>query len=97
MRTISIFLMMFLIAATLFGAAKDLSDDAIYDQVRLKLAGDRDVGGGAITVKVTQGTVELSGTVKTDSVRGKAEKLTKKVKGVKAVVNHLKVATAAGN
>ncbi len=97
MRTISLFLMMFLIAATLFAAAKDLSDDAIYDQVRLKLAGDRDVGGGAINVKVTQGAVELSGTVKTESVRSKAEKLTKKVKGVKAVVNQLKVATAAGN
>lgn len=96
MRTISIFLMMFLIAATLFAAAKDLSDDAVYDQVRLKLAGDRDVGGGAITVKVTQGTVELSGTVKTERIRVKAEKLAKKVKGVKSVVNQLKVATAAG-
>ena len=96
MRTISIFLMMFLMAATLFAAAKDLSDDAVYDQVRLKLAGDRDVGGGAITVKVTQGAVELSGTVKTQSIRVKAEKLAKKVKGVKSVVNLLKVATAAG-
>lgn len=96
MRTISLFLTMFLIAATLFAAVKDLSDDAIYDQVRLKLAGDRDVGGGAITVKVTQGNVELSGTVKTESVRSKAEKLTKKVKGVKSVVNQLKVATANG-
>ena len=96
MRTISTFLMMFLMAATLFAAAKDLSDDAIYDQVRLKLAGDRDVGGGAITVKVTQGAVELSGTVKTESIRVKAEKLAKKVKGVKSVVNLLKVATAAG-
>ena len=94
MRTISTFLMMFLMAATLFAAAKDLSDDAIYDQVRLKLAGDRDVGGGAITVKVTQGAVELSGTVKTGSIRVKAEKLAKKVKGVKSVVNLLKVATA---
>ena len=96
MRTISIFLMMFLMAATLFAAAKDVSDDAVYDQVRLKLAGDRDVGGGAITVKVTQGAVELSGTVKTQSIRVKAEKLAKKVKGVKSVVNLLKVATAAG-
>lgn len=97
MRTISLFLTMFLIAVTLFAAVKDLSDDAIYDQVRLKLAGDRDVGGGAITVKVTQGNVELSGIVKTESVRSKAEKLTKKVKGVKSVVNQLKVATANGN
>ena len=97
MRTISIFLTMFLIAATLIGATKNLSDDEIYDQVRLKLAGDRDVGGGAIAVKVMQGVVELSGTVKTESIRGKAEKLTKKVKGVKSVVNQLKVATAAGD
>jgi osmotically-inducible protein OsmY len=94
MRTISLLLTMFLIAATLFGATKDLSDDAIYDQVRLKLAGDRDVGGGAITVKVTQGAVELSGMVKTESIRVKAEKLTKKVKGVKSVINQLKVATS---
>lgn len=95
MRTIFLFLTMILLAATLFGAAaKDLSDDAIYDQVRLKLAGDRDVGGGAITVKVTQGAVELSGQVKTESIRAKAEKLTKKVKGVKSVINQLKVATA---
>jgi len=94
MRTVSLLLTMFLIAATLFGATKDLSDDAIYDQVRLKLAGDRDVGGGAITVKVTQGAVELSGMVKTESIRVKAEKLTKKVKGVKSVINQLKVATA---
>ena len=48
MRTISLFLTMMLMAVTLFAAAKDTSDDALYDQVRLKLAGDRDVGGGAI-------------------------------------------------
>lgn len=96
MRTLSIFLMMFLIAAALFAAVKDLPDDAVYDQVRLKLTRDRDVGGGAITVKVTQGIVELSGAVKTEKIRVKAEKLAKQVKGVKSVVNHLKVATAAG-
>jgi len=94
MRTISI-LLMFLMAVTLFAAAKDVSDDALFDQVRLKLAGDRDVGGGAITVKVTQGVVELSGTVKSDSIRNKAEKVAKKVKGVKSVVNQLKVATSS--
>ena len=96
MRTISQLLMMLLMAVTLFAAAKDLSDDHVYDQVRLKLAGDRDVGGGAFTVKVTQGVVELSGTVKSESIRVKAEKLVKKVKGVKSVVNQLKVATANG-
>ena len=97
MRTISQLLMMLLMAATLFAAGKEISDDALYDQVRLKLAGDRDVGGGAIAVKVTQGVVELSGTVKTESVKNKAEKVAKKVKGVKSVVNQLKVATSAAS
>jgi osmotically-inducible protein OsmY len=92
MRTLSL-LLMFLMAVTLFAAAKNVSDDELYDRVRLKLAGDRDVGGGAITVKVTDGVVELSGTVKSDSIRGKAEKVAKKVKGVKSIVNQLKVAT----
>jgi osmotically-inducible protein OsmY len=98
MRTISLLLMMFLIAATfIVGADKEVSDDAIYDQVRLKLAGDRDVGGGAITVKVDKGVVELTGVVKTENIRTKAEKLTKKVKGVQKVNNQLKVATASTN
>ncbi len=94
MRTISIFLMMFLIAATAFSAAKEITDDMIFDQVRLKLAGDRDVGGGAFEVKVTQGVVELSGTVKSEGVRMKSEKIARKVKGVKSVVNKLKVAAS---
>jgi osmotically-inducible protein OsmY len=98
MRTISLLLMMFLIASTFIVAApKDVSDDAIYDQVRLKLAGDRDVGGGAITVKVDKGVVELIGVVKSENIRVKAEKLAKKVKGVQGVVNSLKVATANPN
>jgi osmotically-inducible protein OsmY len=94
MRTISLLLMMFLMATAIFAAAEDVSDDHIYDQVRLKLAGDRDVGGGAIEVKVDKGVVELSGIVKKESVRVKAEKIAKKVKGVQRVVNQLKVATA---
>ncbi len=97
MRTISLLLLMFLVGMTVFAASKDLSDDAIYDQVRLKLAGDRDVGGGDITVKVNQGVVELSGVVKKEGVRMKAEKLAKKVKGVQRVVNQLKLANAAAS
>jgi osmotically-inducible protein OsmY len=89
---------MLLIAATICVAAADVvSDDALYDQVRLKLTRDRDVGGGVITVKVTDGAVELSGMVKSENIRVKAEKLAKKVKGVKSVVNHLKVATNPTN
>lgn len=72
-------------------AADPVSDDSLYDTVRVKLAGDREVGGGKIEVKVTNGVVELSGKVKTDKIRVKAEKIAKKVKGVKSVENKLQV------
>lgn len=90
MRLLSIFLTVLLLATTLMAAA-NVSDDAIFDQVRLKLANDRDVGGANITVVVHNGAVELSGSVRKEIVRSKIEKLTKKVKGVKSVVNNIKV------
>jgi len=75
-------------------ADKAVSDNLLYDQVRMKLAGDRDVGGNAITVEVTGGVVKLSGVVKKDSIKSRAEKIAKKVKGVKSVENDLKVSPA---
>ncbi len=67
------------------------SDDLIYDQVRLKLAGDPLVNGGAIDVDVKDGGVTLKGKVKNEKAREKAERLAKRVKGVKAVQNQLAV------
>jgi hyperosmotically inducible protein len=67
-------------------------DDRMYDQVRVKLAGDRDVGGGAIDVEVHDGVVTLKGKVSKPKQKSRAEKLAKKVKGVKSVVNNLVVA-----
>ncbi len=90
MRLLSIFLTVLLLATTLMAVA-NVSDDAIFDQVRLKLANDRDVGGANITVVVHNGAVELSGSVRKEIVRSKIEKLTKKVKGVKSVTNNIKV------
>ena len=90
MRLLSLFLTVLLLTATLTAAA-NLSDDAIFDQVRLKLANDRDVGGANITVVVHNGAVELTGSVRKEIVRSKIEKLTKKVKGVKSVTNNIKV------
>jgi hyperosmotically inducible protein len=90
-----VLLTFFILGSALVIAADPISDDSIYDAVRMRLANDPDVkGGGTIEVKVTQGSVELSGTVRTDKARTKAEKLAKKVKGVKKVVNQLKVAEA---
>ena len=76
--------------------AKDpppVTDDTITDQVRIKLASDPVVKGGALTVDVKQGVVTLSGAVEQDKQKDKAEKLAKKVKGVKQVVNNLDIKT----
>lgn len=90
-RFLAILSLLLLCLGIVSAADKTNSDDLIYDQVRMKLAADRDVGGNNITVKVNQGVVELSGVVKKDAVKSKAEKVTKRVKGVKSVVNQLKV------
>ncbi|MGH9663446.1 MAG: BON domain-containing protein [Bryobacteraceae bacterium] len=73
-------------------ADKPVSDDEIYNNVKIRLAGDRDVKGGGIDVVVQNGVVTLKGKVDTDGAKSRAEKLTKKVKGVKQVVNQLQVA-----
>ncbi|MEZ5399846.1 MAG: BON domain-containing protein [Bryobacteraceae bacterium] len=67
------------------------SDDAIYDQVRLRLAEDPDLIGGRITVEVKAGVVTLTGKVRTERARSKAPRTAKKVKGVKSVENQLEV------
>ena len=66
-----------------------ITDDTIRDQVMMHLAGDADVKGGGINVEVKDGVVTLTGPVDTDKAQHKAERLAKKVKGVKSVVNKL--------
>lgn len=66
-----------------------LTDDIITDNVRVKLASDSDVGGMKIDVDVKGGSVTLTGKVRTEKQRNKAEKLAKKVRGVTAVTNKL--------
>ena len=82
---------LFIVVLLAMALAAPPSDDEIYDKVRITLANDKDVKGGAIEVKVTQGVVELSGTVRLEKQRTKAEKVAKKVKGVQKVINNLKV------
>lgn len=72
-------------------ADKPVSDDLIYDLVRQKLAGDQVVKGGALTVEVKEGVVTLGGNVQYEKQKDKAERLAHKVKGVKSVVNQIKV------
>jgi hyperosmotically inducible protein len=66
-------------------------DDRIVDQVRMRLAGDADVKGGALEVSVKDGEVVIKGRVDTEKGKSKATRLAKKVKGVKSVDNELSV------
>ncbi|HLJ15555.1 MAG TPA: BON domain-containing protein [Bryobacteraceae bacterium] len=91
MRYFLSLLVLFCLVSTMW-AEKPVSDDEIYNNVKIRLAGDRDVKGGGIDVTVQSGVVTLKGTVETDNAKSKAEKLTKKVKGVKQVINQLQVA-----
>jgi len=67
------------------------TDDRIYDEVRRKLANDVDVKGGGLEVIVKAGAVTLRGRVHDGRAKEKAEKITKKVKGVAGVTNELKI------
>ena len=78
-----------LAAFGLAAAPKILTDNYISDQVRMKLAGDQVVKGGALGVDVKLGVVTLNGTVDTREQLERAPKLAKKVKGVKQVINKI--------
>src|SRR5260221_7421454 len=78
------------------GADKQVSDDAIYDNVRRKLASDPIVKGGGLEVDVKQGAVTLRGTVEEQKQKDKAAKLAKGIAGVKSVDNQLQVVQRGG-
>ena len=71
--------------------SKVVTDDTIAFQVKIKLADDPLVQGGAINVTAENGVVTLSGAVRSNPAKAKAAKLAQKVKGVKQVVNDLVV------
>ena len=72
--------------------AKDaISDDMIYNNVRIKLASDAVVKGGALEVDVKEGVVTIGGSVEIEKQKDRAAKLAKGVKGVKQVVNNITI------
>jgi osmotically-inducible protein OsmY len=81
-----------LVAGVCLAADKPVvNDDMITNQVMLKLAADAVVKGGALKVDVKDGVVTLSGTVAEEKQKERATKLTRKVKGVKQVVNNITI------
>jgi len=90
LRVLSVFLI-FASAVPLLAQSNANPDDKIYDLVRQKLANDPDVKGGGLDVSVKNGVVTLKGVVHDEHAKEKAEKITKKVKGVTSVDNQLKI------
>jgi osmotically-inducible protein OsmY len=78
------------LAAPMLRAHKAFDDDDIYDKVNRKLNDDADIHG-RIKIDVKNAVVTLTGSVGTEKVRAKAEKIVRKVPGVKDVVNKLEV------
>ena len=72
-----------------------MTDDTISDAVRVKLASDQVVGVLPLQVTVKDGVVTLAGSVEQKSLKSRAESVTKKVKGVKQVVNNIEIKTRA--
>lgn len=91
-RFLAVALLLALVALPILSQKQQpLTDDIITDNVRVKLANDQDVGGMKIDVDVKGGVATLTGKVRSDKQKVKAEKLAKKVKGVTGVTNKLVV------
>ena len=90
-RLIAVLLLVTLAMPMLVAQKSAVSDDAISDNVRQRLASDADVRGAALDVTVKEGVVTIKGRVHTEKGRKKATELTKKVKGVVNVDNQLKL------
>ena len=91
MKTKLLALLLTLLMAGICLAKDPVSDDMIYNNVRLKLASDAVVKGGALEVEIKEGVVTLSGSVETEKQRDRAAKLARGVKGVKQVVNNINI------
>jgi osmotically-inducible protein OsmY len=89
-KIVALILAAFVMATTVFAKQdQPITDDTITDQVRIKLSEDQLVKGGALGVDVKDGVVTLTGMVDEPKAKERAEKLAKKVKGVKQVINKL--------
>jgi osmotically-inducible protein OsmY len=89
-KRLTILIAFLLIAGLMAPVALRADDDDIYDHVNAKLNADVDIHG-RVKIDVKNGVVTLTGVVHTEKAKDKAVKLTKKVQGVKDVVNKIEV------
>lgn len=70
---------------------ENIDDAGITTAVKAKLAGEKISTVTRIDVDTNQGVVALNGTVSSEAMRARAAELARQVKGVRDVVNNLKV------
>ena len=91
LKTIASLLLIFALVFPLVAASKQVDDNVLYDNVKRKLANDQVVKGGALDVDVKAGVVTIKGSVEFDEQKTRAEKIVKKMSGVKSVINQITV------
>jgi hypothetical protein len=67
------------------------SNTSIEIDVNRKLLDDRQLSPYPITVKVENGTATLEGSVPTEELKTRAEKVTSTIKGVRGIINNITV------
>jgi osmotically-inducible protein OsmY len=72
-----------------------VSDNDLFRAVQSALLADRDLEEHAIAARVAQRVVTLEGSVPTDELKGRAEKIAGEALGVATVVNQIRVAPPA--
>ncbi len=68
-----------------------VTDDTVHDQVIRRLVNDPELKTNAIEVTVKARVVTLRGMVETEKLRQRAERVARKVNGVKKIVNELRL------
>ena len=80
-----------LVALAVRAADKEVSDDLLYDRVNRRLITDRELGSRQLEVTVKKGVVTVSGFVASEKMQKRVDKIVKKEKGVRQVVNQTKI------
>lgn len=78
-------------APTALPAQEETSDDLIYDRVIRELVNDPELKGNHLDVEVRDRVVTVSGYVKTEKLQQRVDKVVKRAKGVKKVINKVEV------
>ena len=73
---------------------ENIDDAGITAKVKAKLAGEKISTVTRIDVDTNQGVVALKGTVSSEAMRVRAAEIAREVKGVRDVVNNLRVQTS---